>query len=539
MTTGLSERGANLWLTTNGSVLPPKKVDQIKDCNFANIDISFDGITEQTCESIRRNLKYEQALERILYFKNTVISSNSHFNINYTVLKQNIEEMLASTQFWEQHGFDHIQFIIMTLRNELLIAESPRYAMSALYGELEKVSRYIIENNCKINIGSSALAGVKKLREIYPDCFIGNYVKSSNPLTQIPPKVRDSLLEDAEFSIAPHMCRSPFAYARILYNGQVQLCMKFNIGNIYEQTFEDIWYGEQANTVREKLQNSPNTCYTCEFYNYCLKCDSIDWSNEMNFYMEGVGLKADQKTPQLIPTPILAEEGFMGFNIIEYQNFFYAILQSDGAFNIERVKQNNYTHLAKGESLKEVKQSVQQILQPVAPPASPEQNQTLTIPQALQVVTQSLQEGKLNAAEQLCRQILQHSPNQPDALHLLGVIAHQAKYYQDAIKLIQQAITVNPSLLDAYYSLAAVFQSLKQYQKAKYWYEQGMGKTFNLSPPIHLEQIITKMCTTDHWQAYKGHIVDYTKCLQYCKQEKVQQPLPQAQSAIKPNIFSI
>ncbi|MCV6637022.1 radical SAM protein [Candidatus Albibeggiatoa sp. nov. NOAA] len=519
LTQGLSERGANLWLTTNGSVIPSSKVDQIKDCHFTNIDISFDGITKETCESIRRNLKYEQALERILYFKNTVTSSNSRFNINYTILQKNIQEMLASTQFWEQHGFDHIQFIVMTLRNELLTAESPLYAMPVLYEELEKVSRYIIENNCKINIGSPALAGVKKLRETYPDCFVGNYVKSANPLSQIPPKVRDSLLEKPDFSIAAHMCRSPFAYARILYDGQVQLCMKFTIGNIYEQTFEEIWYGEQANTIREKLQNSPITCHTCEFYNYCIKCDSIDLNNEMNFYADGTGLKAGQKIPQLIPTPILAEKGFLGFNIIKYQHSFYAIPQSDDTFDIERVKNNDYV---KGTSLKKVKQSIQQGLQSASPTTS-KQSQTLTISQALNIATQSLQEGKLKAAERLCRQILQYSPNQPDALHLLGVIAHKAKYYQDAIKLIQQALAVNPSLLDAYYNLAAVYQSLAQYQKAKYWYEQGLERTFNLSSPIHLEQIINVMCTTDHWQVYKGHIMSYTECLQHCKQENMQQ----------------
>jgi protein O-GlcNAc transferase len=48
-----------------------------------------------------------------------------------------------------------------------------------------------------------------------------------------------------------------------------------------------------------------------------------------------------------------------------------------------------------------------------------------TIPEALAIAIHHHQNGRLQAAEQIYRQILQAEPDEADALHLLGVLAHQ------------------------------------------------------------------------------------------------------------------
>ena len=48
--------------------------------------------------------------------------------------------------------------------------------------------------------------------------------------------------------------------------------------------------------------------------------------------------------------------------------------------------------------------------------------------------------GQLQRAEELYRQILAHTPNHPDALHLLGVVLHQSGNHQAAIQYIHEAI---------------------------------------------------------------------------------------------------
>jgi Flp pilus assembly protein TadD len=50
--------------------------------------------------------------------------------------------------------------------------------------------------------------------------------------------------------------------------------------------------------------------------------------------------------------------------------------------------------------------------------------QTLSIQQSLALAVQHHNEGRLPEAESILQQILQVDPNQPVALHLLGVISH-------------------------------------------------------------------------------------------------------------------
>jgi tetratricopeptide (TPR) repeat protein len=53
--------------------------------------------------------------------------------------------------------------------------------------------------------------------------------------------------------------------------------------------------------------------------------------------------------------------------------------------------------------------------------------------------------GHLSQAAAIYQQILQSEPNNPDALHLLGLIAHQNGQLDAAVELISQAISINPS----------------------------------------------------------------------------------------------
>lgn len=53
--------------------------------------------------------------------------------------------------------------------------------------------------------------------------------------------------------------------------------------------------------------------------------------------------------------------------------------------------------------------------------------------------------GRLDLAEAIYRDILRKAPNQPDALHLLGLVAHQRGRQDRAIQLIQRAVRIDPA----------------------------------------------------------------------------------------------
>jgi protein O-GlcNAc transferase len=84
---------------------------------------------------------------------------------------------------------------------------------------------------------------------------------------------------------------------------------------------------------------------------------------------------------------------------------------------------------------------------PAAPPPSP------AIPGLIREAMAHHQAGRLPAAEALYRQVLQLAPEQPDALHLLGVLASQVGKYDVASELIARAIAVHPTA-PMYFNLA-------------------------------------------------------------------------------------
>jgi tetratricopeptide (TPR) repeat protein len=64
--------------------------------------------------------------------------------------------------------------------------------------------------------------------------------------------------------------------------------------------------------------------------------------------------------------------------------------------------------------------------------------------QVFNTAVQHHKNGQLDQAELLYRQILDENPDHPDALHLLGVIAHQRGHSERGAKLIRRAIALQP-----------------------------------------------------------------------------------------------
>jgi tetratricopeptide (TPR) repeat protein len=82
--------------------------------------------------------------------------------------------------------------------------------------------------------------------------------------------------------------------------------------------------------------------------------------------------------------------------------------------------------------------------------------------------------GRLGDAQTLYREILQASPNHPDALHLLGVIASQIGHYQLGVELIETAIEVKPDFAEAYFSRGNAQYALQQFQAAVESYDKAI-----------------------------------------------------------------
>lgn len=89
-----------------------------------------------------------------------------------------------------------------------------------------------------------------------------------------------------------------------------------------------------------------------------------------------------------------------------------------------------------------------------------------TISEMLTNAVQLHQSGRLRDAEQIYRQILQRDPRNADALHLMGVIAHQEGRHSEAVEWIERAIGIHANVPDFHKNLGGALLELRKYPEA-------------------------------------------------------------------------
>jgi tetratricopeptide (TPR) repeat protein len=87
-------------------------------------------------------------------------------------------------------------------------------------------------------------------------------------------------------------------------------------------------------------------------------------------------------------------------------------------------------------------------------------------------------QGSLGAAADRYREILEASPHEPDALHMLGVIAQQEGNSPLALQWFDAALTAKPDFLQARFNRSVVLRALDRNAEAF----QSLSKTLKVSP---------------------------------------------------------
>ena len=90
------------------------------------------------------------------------------------------------------------------------------------------------------------------------------------------------------------------------------------------------------------------------------------------------------------------------------------------------------------------------------------------------------QAGHIDQAELAYKEILRLSPENPDALHFLGLIAYQNQDYDIATKLIMKAIGTNPNNPIFLRHLGQTFQKQNKLDQAINLFQKSMKRYMQL-----------------------------------------------------------
>jgi predicted TPR repeat methyltransferase len=98
----------------------------------------------------------------------------------------------------------------------------------------------------------------------------------------------------------------------------------------------------------------------------------------------------------------------------------------------------------------------------------------LSVPEALGLALRCQRTGDLDQAEQLYRAVLELVPEHVDALHFLGVLAHQRGQSERGIALIRRALAGAPGSAGMYNNLGNILYEADQFDEAASAYEQAL-----------------------------------------------------------------
>ena len=92
----------------------------------------------------------------------------------------------------------------------------------------------------------------------------------------------------------------------------------------------------------------------------------------------------------------------------------------------------------------------------------------------LKMAIQHHSKGELAVSEAMYRSVLKVFPNQPEALHFLGLAIHQAGRSEEAIKLFRKAVEIKPDYSAAFGNLGNALVGLEKYDEAISNYRQAL-----------------------------------------------------------------
>ena len=279
---GYASQGNKVVTNTNLSVL----TDRIIECinrNFEWLEISCDGATKETYESIRRGLSFDRFYTNLMTLKERCPDVRRH--IASVVMRQNVREMPALVELAHEAGASIITFL--TLNANIIIGNDadrmvhyPRvlayYSARALERGRELGIPVIVPNEGEVNRGLTErdIAGELASMDALPLYKSASEELAMRRTAQV---VNDYLSNHDEIqrdTVASNVrcsgiCDWLLTSSYVDLEGNAAMCCRnqsFHLGNVCDEgNFFSVWNGSFARKLRSIFYSGylPESCLGC------------------------------------------------------------------------------------------------------------------------------------------------------------------------------------------------------------------------------------------------------------------------------------
>jgi len=234
-----TDRGVQVSLASNGTLITPETVDKIKEAGIARVSISLDGPTPEVHDAVRGPGSFDLAMRGIENLRGKV-----DFQINMTITKENLDAVCATMDLAERLGAVafHLFFLVPTGRGREEELVTPE--------EQDGILRWVAKE-CK-----------QRRIEVKVTCA-----------PQYGRVVREVLTESERKRMMGSSCLAGTGFVFVSRTGDVCPCGYLPVvaGNVREESFPDIWKSSPVFLDLRKRELK-GRCGRCDYRKVCGGC---------------------------------------------------------------------------------------------------------------------------------------------------------------------------------------------------------------------------------------------------------------------------
>ena len=233
-----------LTMTPTGTLIPDRHIARLRG-RIYKLDFSIDSHIPAVYERIRVGGRYDRMLAGLRRLVALQKEEGFQFTLVVVLMEQNLTTLAGTMAFARREGIGRVR-----VQKMLPFFREPERFHPAEHFTPAEIRRYLDDA-----IEAAVKEGVSLELDLDP--------KESYPAPQVeeprvsPPAIVDAFVRGLMHE-RPGLCVQLATYVRIIPNGNVYPCCRgtddhLKMGNVFEQSFEEIWNGPEYQKLRQEF----------------------------------------------------------------------------------------------------------------------------------------------------------------------------------------------------------------------------------------------------------------------------------------------